>query len=94
LTVESNIERLFAGMVPNRRTLNRAPLLNWWHVRRFSSGELFLVGVFSARRPTAGATWQTTCDLLWMAHDLTWCRCLDGWYRLGYAEGDTPGEIK
>jgi hypothetical protein len=96
MTVESNIERLFAGMVPNRRTLNRAPTLNWWIVDRAPlSRDLFLVGVFSARRPRAGSTWQTTGPLLWMSHDMTWCLCEDGWYRLGYEEGDdSPGEIK
>jgi hypothetical protein len=83
VTVETDIERLFAGRVPSKRTLSEAPMLNWWHVRRLSSGGMFLLGVFSARRPGLGSTLQATGALLWMAHDLTWCRCEDGWYRLG-----------
>jgi hypothetical protein len=88
------LERLFAGMVPNKRTLDEAPMLNWWHVTRLSGGDLFLFGVFGARRPGLGSTLQGVGPVLWMAHDMTWCRCEDGWYRLGYAEIDTPGETK
>jgi hypothetical protein len=83
LTVETDLERLFAGMVPSKLTLRRSAILNWWHVRRLSSGDLFLLGVFGVIRPGLGATLQATGPVRWMAHDLTWCRCSDGWWRLG-----------
>jgi hypothetical protein len=94
LTVEADLERLFAGRQPSKTVIDKAPLLNWWHVRRFGTGEMFVVGVLGVFRPAAGSTLQVTGALMWMAHDLMWCRCDDGWYRLGYAEDDKPERIE
>jgi hypothetical protein len=46
--------------------------------------------VLLARRVPLGSTLQATDEIYWMAHDLTWCRCADGWYRLGEYETEVP----
>jgi hypothetical protein len=72
-----------------------APMLNWWRAKRCTGWPpaapkpFYLVGVFSSRPPKDGDifTLQATGAVCWMAHDLTWCRCADCWYRLGEADG-------
>lgn len=82
--------KLLAGGTPKPALLD-APKLNWWRAERCkglgwptaSPKPFYLVGVFDDVKPALGSTIQATGAVCWMAHDLTWCRCADCWYRLG-----------
>ena len=78
---------LLFGTKPTKTALLDAPRLNWWSVERLA-GKFYLFGVFHNLRPGPGSTLQHTGAVCWMAHDLTWCRSEDAWYRLGEMDLD------
>jgi hypothetical protein len=94
--------RLFIGRRPRQAVLDNAPKLNWWRVERFKDLgwppvdvlPLFLVGVFGIWPPRLGSTLQATGALHWMDAEFRWCRCEDGWFRLGEREGDEPMDME
>jgi hypothetical protein len=93
-----DLDDLLAGWEPSSMALLGAPVLRWWSWRRCKNTgwppmvptPFYLLGVFHERRPSIGSTLQATDEIYWMAHDLTWCRCADGWYRLGEYETEVP----
>jgi hypothetical protein len=95
-TLADDIANLFSGVMPTKLALLGAPKLRWWRVKRckgfgWPDAAFYVLGVFSDQQPGLGDTWQATGVICWMAHDLTWCRCEEGWYRLGGPESATKG---
>jgi hypothetical protein len=97
-----DIDNLLAGGEPPRmRRLLAAPMLRSWSWARCKDTgwppmvptPFYLIGVFDESRPGLGSTLQATGEVYWMAHDLTWCRCGDGWYRLGEYETEVPLDL-
>jgi hypothetical protein len=96
-----DIDNLLAGGEPSSMRLLAAPALRWWRAARCKDTgwppmvptPFYLVGVFDDHQPGPGSTLQATGEVYWMAHDLTWCRCGDGWYRLGEYETEVPLDL-
>ena len=83
------MERLFEGRTPLSETLDTAPLLSQWHVKR-SNGGLYLTGTVRIRH-------VNTDTLCFMDAAFRWCRCESGWWRLGDPAGfddDIPVELE
>jgi hypothetical protein len=87
-----DMQQLFGGRMPRSEIIDAAPKLNWWRVTREPTGGICLVGVFGIRRPGIGSTLQITSEVCWMDWELRWCRCEDGWWRLGECEGEIPAD--
>jgi hypothetical protein len=94
-----DLDDLLAGGEPSSMRLLAAPVLRWWRCKYTGWDPIvptpfYLTGVFDEHRPGHGSTLQATGEVYWMAHDLTWCRCGDGWYRLGEYETDVPLDLQ
>jgi hypothetical protein len=88
------MEQLFEGRTPAKETLDAAPMLNWWRVGRLPGRGLYISGVYGIRPPANGATEQMTGIICWMDFKLRWCRCDDGWWRLGPYETEIPMDLE
>jgi hypothetical protein len=99
LTVEADLERLFAGRQPSKTVIDAAIQINWWWVERSWSEArhnkidfqpLIISGTRSIYRPLPRSFMVRTGMICWMDPAFKWCRCVDGWYRLGESEGEVP----
>jgi hypothetical protein len=99
LTVEADLERLFAGRQPSKTVIDAAIQINWWWVERswvtarehnLDYQPLRIMGTLSIYRPRPRSRYVGTGMLCWMDPEFRWCRCDDGWYRLGESEGEIP----
>jgi hypothetical protein len=97
-----DMSRLFSGRRPRQAVLDKAPILNWWHAERCAASPawpsvlppFFIMGVFGIWPPRLGSTLQATGALMWMDSQFRWCRCEDGWFRLGEREGEIPMDLE
>jgi hypothetical protein len=86
------MEKLFSGRTPTKKTLDAADKLNWWTVHRCTGG-LSLRGMWEIRPPGLGATLHVTGPICWMDAGFRWCRCEDGWLRLGEWETEIDMDL-
>ncbi|MEA2789293.1 MAG: hypothetical protein QOG73_1699 [Acetobacteraceae bacterium] len=100
--LELDMGRLFNGRRPRQAVLDKSPKLNWWRVERCKDLgwppvdllPFFIMGVFGIWPPRPGDTWQATGALMWMDSEFRWCRCEDGWFRLGERESEIGMDLE
>jgi hypothetical protein len=90
--LRADIEKLFAGWRPRPAMLESATKLSWWWVERCwrTTGEnnlefkaMTVCGARGIHSPRPVTRFSVTGWLCWMDSEFRWCRCEDGWYRLG-----------
>ena len=83
------MEQLFSGRMPKYEQLQSGGLLKWWRVER-SNGGIYLIGIAGMFHPREVSTGK----LCWMDAQFRWCRCDNGWWRLGEHEVEIPMDLE
>jgi hypothetical protein len=59
----------------------------------FNTPSFYLIGITGIYPPRPMCRAECTGELVWMDPEFRWCRCLDGWWRLGEYDAEIGGDI-